>query len=89
MPSSHLTLRLTRDDALLIERLRERNGLSKSDLVKQALRMLARQQESLAPAAQGLFALGEGRFGRHGIASRQASNIKSVVRARLGAKRRT
>ncbi len=87
MPSSHLTLRLNRDDDLLIERLRARNGLSKSDLVKQALRALATQQEADLPASQSLFALGEGRFGRHGIATRQAANIKAAVRARLGVKR--
>lgn len=89
MSSNHLTLRLSPDDALLIERLRACSGLSKSDLVKQALRALASQQESQAAQAPSLFALGEGGFGRHGIATRQAADIKSVVRDRLAAKRRT
>jgi hypothetical protein len=89
MPSNHLTLRLTRDDTLLIERLQVRTGSSKSDLVKQALRTLASQQESRAPIAQSLYALGEGRFGQQGVATRQSANIKRVVRARLEAKRRT
>ena len=87
MTASHLTLRLSSDDALLIERLRQRTSMSKSDIVKLALRALASNEESMAPAAQGLYALGEGGFGRHGDASRQSAKLKSVVRARLKAKR--
>lgn len=87
MTVSHLTLRLGDDDALLIERLRQSMSMSKSDLVKLALRALASKQESMAPAAQGLYALGESSFGRHGDASRQSAKLKSVVRARLKAKR--
>jgi hypothetical protein len=88
MPSNHLTLRLTRDDVLLIEALRARTGSSKSDLVKHALRTLASQPQFSSPSAPSLFSLGEGRFGQHGIAARQSANIKRVVRARLESKRR-
>ena len=87
MNSSHLTLRLSSQDALLIEHLRVQTGLSKSDVVKHALRALASYDDSAAPAAKGLFALGEGSFGRHGDASRQSGDLKSVVRARLMVKR--
>ena len=88
MNSSHLTLRLSNQDALLIEHLRVQTGLSKSDVVKHALRALASNDDFAAPAVQGLFALGEGSFGRHGDASRQSADMKSVVRARLMAKRK-
>ena len=91
MNTSHLTLRLSSQDALLIEHLRVQTGLSKSDLVKHALRALAgtaSNDDFAAPAAQGLFALGQGSFGRHGDASRQSTNMKPVVRARLLAKRK-
>ena len=87
MIASHLTLRLTDQDAQLIELLRARTGKSKSDIVKQALRALASNEDSAAPAVQGLYALGERGFGKHGDASRQSANLKSVVRARLKAKR--
>ena len=90
MTTSHLTLRLTSQDASLIERLRAQTGMSKSDIVKHALRILARHEDSdsVAPAAQGLFALGECSFGKHGDAARQSTGVKAVVRARLKAKRR-
>ena len=88
MNSSHLTLRLSSQDAALIEHLRVQTGLSKSDVVKHALRTLASNEDFAAPAAQGLFALGEGSFGRHGDASRQSADMKSVVRARLMVKRK-
>jgi hypothetical protein len=88
MTASHLTLRLTGDDAQLIELLCARTGMSKSDIVKQALRAMASNEDSMAPAGQGLYALGEHGFGRHGDASRQSANVKSVVRARLKAKRK-
>jgi hypothetical protein len=89
MTGNHLTLRLSSQDALLIEHLRVQTGLSKSDVVKHALRTLASNEDFAAPAAQGLFALGEGSFGRHGDASRQSADIKSVVGARLMLKRKT
>lgn len=88
MTASHLTLRLTDHDAQLIELLRARTGKSKSDIVKHALRALASNEDSAVPAAQGLYALGESGFGKHGDVSRQSANVKSVVRARLKAKRR-
>ncbi len=91
MNASHLTLRLSSQDAALIEHLRVQTGLSKSDVVKHALRALAgtaSNDDFAAPAAQGLFALGEGSFGRHGDASRQSADMKSVVRARLMVKRK-
>lgn len=43
MSSNHLTLRLNRDETLRVERLRDSLGLTKSDLVKHALRQLADQ----------------------------------------------
>ena len=88
MNTSHLSLRLSSQDALLIEHLRVQTGLSKSDVVKHALRALASNDDFAAPAVQGLFALGEGSFGRHGDALRQSADMKSVVRARLMAKRK-
>lgn len=88
MPASHLTLRLTSQDALLIEQLRAQTGMSKSDIVKHALRTLASNEDCAGPVAQSLFALGESGFGRHGDVSRQSADVKAVVRARLKAKRR-
>lgn len=88
MTAGHLTLRLTDHDAQLIELLRARTGKSKSDIVKHALRMLASNEDSVAPAAHGLYALGASSFGKHGDDSRQSANVKSVVRARLKAKRK-
>jgi hypothetical protein len=88
MTASHLTLRLGTQDAELLESLRSRMGLTKSELVKQALRMLAASQDQALASGQGLYALGEQRFGRHGDASRQSADVKSVVRARLRAKHR-
>lgn len=89
MNSSHLTLRLSSQDAELIEQLRVRSGLSKSDIVKSALRAWLATQPAAAPAAAGLFALGDGRFGKHGHAARQTANLKAVVRSQLKTKRRT
>jgi Arc/MetJ-type ribon-helix-helix transcriptional regulator len=88
MMASHLTLRLGSQDAELLESLRSRMGLSKSELVKQALRALAASQDQALAAGQGLYALGEQRFGRHGDASRQSAEVKSVVRERLRTKRK-
>lgn len=86
MATSHLTLRLNPEDVVLIERLRAQTGMSKSDLVKQALRTLAGTEVAMGRAAPGLFALGAEKFGRHGEASRQSANIKSVVRERVRTK---
>jgi hypothetical protein len=53
---------------------------SASEITKRALR---------APATEGdgLFALGEARFGRYGSASRQSSEIKRIAKVRAAAKR--
>jgi hypothetical protein len=88
MTTSHLTLRLSPQDALLIERLRALTGMSKSDIVKHALRTLVSHEDSAAPAALGLFALGENSFGKHGDATRQSAHMKSIVRTRVWAKRK-
>ena len=62
MTTQFLTLRLTEDDALLMARLRAQTGLSKSDIVKRALRQLG--STDAAPPAGSLFALGQASFGR-------------------------
>lgn len=85
MATQFLTIRLTEDESLLISRLHSKTGLTKSEIVKRALRGLA---ESGAAAAEGgLFELGAARFGRHGDVTRQAAGIKQLVRARVSAKR--
>jgi hypothetical protein len=87
MSSNHLTLRLNREESLLIERLRDSLGLTKSDLVKRALRQLADQASAGAVPAVSLYTLGEGRFGQHADATRQSRHIKAIVRERVKAKR--
>ena len=86
MATQFLTLRLTAEDASLMAHLHAQTGLSKSDIVKRALRQLVSSEA--APATDGLFALGQASFGRHGDATRQSTNIKRVVRDRLLAKQR-
>ena len=86
MQPQFLTLRLTEDDASLMARLHAQTGLSKSEIVKRALRKLASAEE--AGLDISLFALGEASFGRHGDVKRQSANIKNVVRERLLAKHR-
>ena len=86
MTTQFLTLRLTEDDALLMARLRAQTGLSKSDIVKRALRQLG--SADTPPPAGSLFALGQASFGRLGDASRQSADVKRVVRERLLAKQR-
>ena len=85
MTTSFLTLRLAEHDAVLIERYQSQTGLSKTEIVKRALHKLL--QDNPAPAQTGLFALGQDKFGRFGDATRQAADIKQVVRAQLAAKR--
>jgi hypothetical protein len=70
---------------LLVERLHAQTGLSKSNLVKRALGLLAGEVAATAPEG-GLFALGQSSFGRHGQAERQSSEVKRVVRERLKGK---
>jgi len=86
MTEQFLSLRLSADDAALMAQLHAQTGLSKSDIVKRALRQLADAQ--LAPAAGGLFALGQSSFGRQGDATRQSAKVKRIVRDRLQARQR-
>jgi len=84
MTARFLTLRLTDTEAELLARLGASTGLTKTEIVKRALHGLAKTM----PAGEGgLFELGAARFGRHGDDTRQAADIKRVVRARLDAKR--
>ena len=85
MESEFLSVRLSKDDAQVIQRLHQQTGLSKSEIVKRALRSLA--QESTTTTEGGLFELGATRFGRYGNARRQSDDIKRVVKARVDAKR--
>jgi hypothetical protein len=80
-----LSLRLGASDSALMQQLHERMGLSKTDIVKHALRQLATSAE--AQGSVSLYDLGKPIFGKHGDASRQSADIKSVVRERLAAKR--
>ena len=80
-----LSLRLGAQDSEVLRQLRARSGLSKTDIVKRALRLLAKSTQS--QAGIDLYALGESSFGRYGDVTRQSGNIKSVVRERLAAKR--
>lgn len=86
MDSEFLSIRLSKDDARVILRLRATTGLSKSEIVKRALRSLA--SDGTAPAeGTGLFELGATRFGRYGNVRRQSSDIKRIARTRAIAKR--
>ena len=85
MAGLFLSVRLTAAESQLIDRLQAQTALTKSELVKRALHALARATAALQEG--GLFELGKARFGRHGDATRQAADIKRVVRARLHAKR--
>jgi hypothetical protein len=80
-----LSLRLGASDSALMQQLHERMGLSKTDIVKHALRQLASSTEAQSDVS--LYDLGKPVFGKHGDASRQSADIKSVVRERLAAKR--
>lgn len=86
MDSEFLTIRLSKEDARVVHRLRATTGLSKTEIVKRALRSLA--SGATAPAGgEGLFELGASRFGRYGDVRRQSSNIKRIARSRADAKR--
>lgn len=85
MGTQFLTVRLTEAESKLVERLHVQTGLSKSELVKQALSRFSATHD--VNAEGGLFALGAARFGRHGDATRQSARIKRTVRERLNAKR--
>jgi len=84
MTGQFLTLRLNETEADLLARLCASTGLTKTEIVKRALRGLS---DALPAAEESLFDLGAARFGRHADPSRQAADIKRVVRARLDAKR--
>ena len=86
MATQFLTLRLSAEDASLMAHLHAQTGLSKSDLVKRALRQFGASQAE--PATGGLYALGQASFGRYGDATRQSADVKRVVRERLQAKQR-
>lgn len=79
-----LSLRLGANDAALVQRLHERMGLSKSEIVKQALRLMAETDEQQA----SIYELGKVHFGRYGDAQRQSAQIKTVVRGRANGKRK-
>jgi len=85
MDSDFLTVRLSKDDARVIQRLREKTGLSKTDIVKRALRSFANERDDSTQG--GLFELGAARFGRYGSARRQSSDIKRIAKSRARAKR--
>lgn len=85
MSAQFLTVRLTEAESRLVARLHKQTGLTKSALVKQALKNMSGSHD--ASAGGGLFELGAARFGRHGDAARQSARIKRVVRERLDAKR--
>ncbi len=80
-----LSLRLSSDDSALMEQLHARMGLSKTEIVKRALRELA--HSTTAHQQVHLFEMGQPFFGKYGDASRQSREIKSVVKAKLAAKR--
>ncbi len=83
----YLSLRLSDDDSRLIEFLHAQSGLSKSEVVKKSLRLMADQLSKEQP--ENAFTAGTGLFGRHGDAQRQSANIKHIVRQRLSAKHST
>jgi len=72
-----LSLRLSADEAQLMAQLHARLGISKSAVVKKALRLLADQFGSTKPA--DAYSAGAGLFGRYGDEQRQSSDIKQVV----------
>ncbi len=80
-----VSLRLGASDAQLMRVLHERTGLSKTDIVKRALRLMASQSQDVEQV--GLYELGRSFFGRYGDATRQSADIKSIVRQRMIDKR--
>lgn len=85
MSAQFLTIRLTEAESRLVTRLNKQTGLTKSALVKQALKAMSATHDTAAGG--GLFELGAARFGLHGDATRQSAQIKRAVRDRLNAKR--
>jgi predicted transcriptional regulator len=84
MDSEFLTVRLSNDDARMVQRLREATGLSKSAIVKRALRLLADHRD--ATDEKSLYQLGAAYFGRYGDARRQSVDIKRIAKLRIHAK---
>lgn len=80
-----LSLRLSADDAHLMMQLHARLGISKSAVVKKALRLMADQLGNTGQA--DAFLAGAGLFGRYGDDQRQSADIKQVVRQQLAVKR--
>lgn len=85
MDTEFLTVRLSADDAQVLQRLRRETGLSKTDIVRRGLRALAKYQANSTEG--GLFELGIARFGRHGNVRRQSTDIKRIAKTRVVAKR--
>ena len=79
-----LNIRLPAQGRALFAKLQERTGLSKSEVVRKALQVFAGQALT---EETSLYSLGADTFGRCGDATRQAADIKHIVKARLAAKR--
>ena len=86
MDAEFLTVRLSKEDARVIRRLRDATGMTKSEIVKKALHSLAGGSAPSAPGS-GLYELGVDRFGRHGDVRRQSSDVKRIDRRRAVAGR--
>ena len=87
MTALFLTVRLNPEEALLMARLHAQTGLTKSEIVKQALRGMERSASAGASGEGSLYELAAKYIGRHGNAARQSADVKRVVRAQLDAKR--
>ena len=85
MTAQFLTVRLNPEEASLMTRLHAQTGLTKSEIVKQALRGMERRAG--ASGEGSLYELAAKYIGRHGNAARQSADVKRVVRAQLDAKR--
>ena len=85
MTAQFLTVRLNLEEASLMTRLHAQTGLTKSEIVKQALRGMERRAS--ASGEGSLYELAAKYIGRHGNAARQSADVKRVVRAQLDAKR--
>ena len=85
MTAQFLTVRLNLEEASLMTRLHAQTGLTKSEIVKQALRGMERRAG--ASGEGSLYELAAKYIGRHGNAARQSADVKRVVRAQLDAKR--
>ena len=85
MTAQFLTVRLNPEEASLMTRLHAQTGLTKSEIVKQALRGMERRAG--ASGEGSLYELAAKYIGRHGNAARQSADVKRVVRAQMDAKR--